>query len=752
MTRSLRSGRPGLALVVALLLVVTAAAPAGASTVAAGADDPDRLRPAGADPSTVYQQQTTPTPANNSTVRHEDPDESGSEGNLTDLRRWLAGRMDDALVDCAQLVRVESGEACEVLSEEFPSLSSRYSEVARSTENPSDDNVNRVLNRTADRQHEFVRTVREYRATLAAYREARRENDAQRARDLARELSRQADRVVRLGGLLSVHYDVILGNGTMAVSPAKNVTENVTANVSERTEQIRAAEFDPPELTVSSNVSTVSFVDPASVRGRLRADNGTPLANRPVAVSVANRTLRTRTDADGAFEVTYRPTTAPTGPTTVVAQYLPRDGSEHTTTQAETELSVEATEATVEFQLASPSPLAFGDEVRVGGTVSVDGTAVSGVPVVVSVGGVEFHETATDESGSFSLSEPLPASVPSGSRTVDVSLAREGRAVTADPASTTVRVEETSPKLSVRAERVDPDTVHLRGLLSAADTPISGAELLIRRGNETVATVRTSDEDVFEADVPLPDVGANESVALTVAYDPPDGNLAPVETRIDVGPAPNAGGPDSNVDTGFDRGPLGRIDPTVLGFGTLAALLLLLVASGVAYRSPRPTGGSGRSTRRLLERVGRALVGRRAEPDSERGDEPAIPDSARERLNDSPEESDAVTVLLEAAESQLRKERADSVVVTAYTAVRRRLDVRFDVDPTLTHWELLALYRDSLDEESRAALERLTEAYEQAVFSSAESTPETANTALESAGVIVGRTRPSDAEPSSADD
>lgn len=752
MTETLR--RPGFVLGVVLLLVATPVATA-ATAVAGGAPPPERPAPAATDGGAFQQQQTTPTTDNNSTVRHENPDDADEEGNLTDLQLWLAGQMDDAFVDCARLAQEANTngteQTCEALSEEFPSLAAQYAALAETTEDRGDDNVSRVLNRTAERQRAFVRAVREYRTTLAAYREARRQNQPERAQTLARELSRQGDRVETLGEQLSVGYETISRNGTLEVEPAGEVTRNVTANVSETTDEVRNAEFDPPALTVSSNSSNASFVAPATIRGQLRTENGTALANRTIAVGTPGPTLRTRTNADGEFAVTYRPTTAPTGPVTVVATYVPGNDSEYTATTARTQLSVVATEGVIRLN-HTPSSLAFGDEMRVRGTLRVAGRDVAGVPVVVTLGGVAFDATGTNESGGFVVSEPLPASVPTGSPTLTVSLAREGRAVTADPASATVGVDRTTPELSVRTNRTDANATRVSGRLAVVDAPVPDAELEIRNGTETLATVTTGENGAFRTDVPLSGVPANGSAVLTVAYDPPGGNLAPVDVRVDVGPAPGAAGiPD--VDTRFGLGPLDElgVDSTLIAVGVLALLAALVVTSG--------TGGSGRirsTTGRLLSGVAGAFGGDRGEPDRTPGVNADIANADFLDGDESPvDDSDAGAMLLDAAEIQLRGERGEQIdraVIVAYAAVRRRLDSRFGIDPSLTHWELLARYRDSLDEESSEALERLTAAYERAAFSPTRSTTETADEALKSAGTIIRRSLPETAADSNGAD
>jgi hypothetical protein len=185
----------------------------------------------------------------------------------------------------------------------------------------------------------------------------------------------------------------------------------------------------------------------------------------------------------------------------------------------------------------------------------------------------------------------------------------------------------------------------------------------------------------------------------------------------------------------------------------LALSLVFLAASGAAYRSrDRLRLGSLRhglapvasalglagdvdAGRTQPDDTGPSAVGE-STPDTDFG---AIPDAA------------PGAAFLHAARTQLDENRPNDAVVAAYTAVRRHLNERFDIDPALTHWEFLAVHADSLDGDDRDALRQLTAAYESAAFSPAEGTPDTARVACENAVSILKRgerERPAD----SADD
>jgi hypothetical protein len=691
--------------------------------------------------------QTTPT--NNSTAPHVNPENVSERGNLTAVRGWIARRIATTLVDCAQVATPTGNGTCTALAEgnAYRSLASQYGDVARVTDDARDDNVARVLNRTADDQLSFTRAAVRYRSTLAAYHEARRQGQVRRARVLARRVSQQGARVVSTGRRLSTDYGIIAGNGTMAIGEAREITAETTGNASATVDRIRNDEFSPPVLNVSANVTRVSFVDPVGIHGQLRARDGTPLAGRPIEIQTPGLTVRTETDANGAFTVTYRPTAARTGDATIVARYLPRNDSQYVGTEAQTNVSIWAASGTLQVN-ATPSIVAFGDELTVRGEFQVDGMGVAGIPVAVRAGDVRLTTTETNASGGFAVSRPVPAPIADGSTEVTVSLAERGGALTAESASVPIEIESTRPRLLVGTDRLDASTTRVYGRLSADDVPVPNATLRIRRNDESLATVRLSETGAFERNVSLPDLLANESTVLSVSYQPPRGNLEPIALRVEVRPVPRElpGPPDV---TSLVRwlASLTRFDPLLLSVAALALLVVFLVASGAAYRS-----GGGvpfASLRRSVGATGR-LIGLIDDADDSPADRTTTP-SAGDPPGSSVTtgaDADAESAFLNAARARIEGGRPDDAVIVAYGAVRRHLDARFDIDPALTHWELLAVYHDVLDGESRNALRQLTAAYESAAFSQDGSTVDTARTAYENAARLVGRTPPeADAAP-----
>ena len=726
--------RPRIAVTIGVLLLVTSAVtPAMATQPAEGVESTGQMP--------VAQMQA----ANNSTTPHEDPESVRARGNLTTVRSWLSGRIGTALADCARRTDPAANGTCAALAEDgaYPSLTARYSEVARLTDDPDDDAASRVLNRTADHQFEFVRAVVRYRSTLEAYQRARQQGQVRQARALARRVSQQGDGVETAGERVLTDYRIIASNSSIPVSRPRSITSETMSNASATTDEIRTASFNPPRLTLSPNATRASFDDPAVIRGRLSdRDDGSPLSGQSILVRTPETTLRTETGANGTFAVPYRPTAAPVGNATVIVRYQPRDDSEYTPIENRTNVSVRATQATLRVN-ETTSTVGFGDDLRVRGTLGAGGVGAANATVVASLGGVRLATAETNETGACVATGQVPAAVPAGSPQLTVSLAGDDRALQAEPTSRAVQVERTTPRLVTGTERLDADTARVFGGMRVGATPVADARLEIRRDGNPVATVALSEEGSFERNVSILDVPANETAVLTIAYDPPGGNLEPLELQVQIRPVAEGLPAVPDVEgVVVDRlQPLLRLDPVPFAAGALAILLLFLVASGAALRSR----GSLRITglTRPISAIGGVFGSDSGDAEtSGAADEspPATGGASNGSTGHAEAESDEET-FMEAARSRFADGRTDDAVIVAYGAVRRHLQSRFDVDPSLTHWELLAVHREALDGEGRAALRQLTAAYESAAFSPARSTVETAQASLDSATRILGEER-----------
>ena len=716
-------GSDGLVLLVTISVLLAAlAAPAAAAVDA----DPSRHSTAVASgeraPSEDYQQ----VAANNSTVRHEDPELASGTGNATNTRRWLSDRIERAFVECARRAQVGSNTTCEILAEESESLALRYERLAEQTEETDDDNASVTLQPAAEDQLQFVEAVAEYRSTRTAYRRAKAREGVNRTQELAREVSQRGDRVEIIGTRLTDRYRVIRSNSSLAVTPAIIAVEEVTVNVTQETAEIRNTEFEAPAMRFSTNATTVSFADPAEFSGRLSTQEGIALSNRTIVVQTPGATTRLLTDSTGSFSFTYRPGAVPPGNKTVVARYAPRNDSRYTAVRVGRALPTRNSTGTVAVD-GFPSTVAFGDELRVSGSYQVDGVGVEGVPINITLGGVTLAEVETGESGSFSTAQRVPKSVQNGSAELSASIADEDIVLKGEPTSTSLAVEQSTPRLVVGAERVNASTARIFGRVSVGEVAVPNGPIEVSRGDTTLATARTTPSGSFEVNVTLPDTPPSQSVALTVAYGAEAGNLAPATLDAQVGSAPTGLLPSVDRPSAIEViNAVQRLNliPFIAGGGLI--LLVLVVLSLVAYRTDS----------RIVSRV-RSRLGRRSRLGGVANGEGIPTQSAIGGGDPGATRGIDGDELLGSAREQYEAERPDDAIVTAYSAARQRLDERLGIDQTLTHWELLFLYRELLDAPDRAALERLTSAYERAAFSPSASTVELAREAIENANEIV---------------
>lgn len=728
------------AVVVALLLVTTpvvAATAAGDSGVVdpapavTGAADraPDDGATASALAGTTESGGASPQllPGNESTDPHENPDEAAGRGNLTAAKHWLVDRAGAILVDCARRGTVEpptNGTCAPITSNDtYRSLVARYAAAANATGSTGDDGTADRLSRAGDRQVEFVRAVVTYRATLAAYRNATGQNRSRRAVALTRRLSVLAARIQTAGSGLQSDYDAVGRAGPASLGPARQIVSNTTQNVSQTTESLRSAEFTTPSLTLSANRTNVSFTEPATLTARLQTRQGDPLADRVVVVATPEGETRLRTDENGTVATRYRPAATPVGNATVAARYLPRDDAVYLPTSTETLVSVRQTRGRLRLTNVT-STVGFGDPLRVRGVVRANGTPAPGVPLAVRLDGQTLTTATTNETGRLNATTRIPPDAPVTNLTLAVAPTAEGRALTTEPASTTVAVTRTTPRLTVGSERVDADTVRLFGRLSAGGAGVPEARLQFRHQGESVGVVQVGETGAFETNVTVDGVAPDDPTALTVVYAPAGGNLDPLELQVRVRPVPqglpDAGGVRETVTTLL--APFLGVDPVLLAVGALAGLVVFLVATSAA----RP--GRGLGLRSLWPLGGR---------DEDESGESGADDTSTEAESDAA--GDPRPSLLDAARARLDDGQPDDAVVVAYGAVREYLArTTASADPSLTHWELLVVARgaDALDDERQAALERLTATYENAAFSSGRNTVEAAREALDSAATI----------------
>ncbi|WP_049902575.1 hypothetical protein [Halococcus agarilyticus] len=706
-------------LLVAVLIAV-AGLPLGSATEVGPRDTADRFRQTGAEP----------TPANNTTVRHENPASVDREGNVSELQSWLAGRLSQAHIDCSEGLEVGRYAACNRSDSEYPDWLDKYVNVTR--ESDSDTNESTAFERTGEDQSEYASDVRRFRTTVEKYRDARQNGSTTRARRLARRAQRIARRVNETGRQLTRDYRAIANGTGQNLSVAVDTTRTVTRNVTTTAESVSTEQFVNTTITATAAAQRISFRDPLRVTGRLASANGTPLADRTVLLRAGNQTRRTTTNASGGYTLTYRPTLVSLDTRAVTLRYRPTNLSVYRGDRTSVPVTIRQVQPTLRAS-GAPRNVSFGELLGVSGRVAVDNTSVRSVPVAVSVDGQELRlasgaRARTSSNGLYRVARRLPKEVNAGQQTVRVSLPVENRALGRANTSLPVTVTSTPTALSINASQrsvngsaVGGPVVRVAGRLTTDDgTPIRNESVRIGLNSTTSTTVSTGESGRYTATLTVPEASfaersGNVTTTVVAAYDGASTNLdssrARTSIRLAVPTQPTAGLLERLV---------GVFDDAPWAYWVVVGLGLLLLAGYGVYRYRERVGPDGDSSA-----AGQART-----------------DDESERAGDA----GARTPLLETAHDQLSEGDTAGAIGLAYAAVRRSLQHDLDLTTARTHWEFLDACLDRGVEGRRLdALQRLTEFYERAAFSEQSLSTETGTTALENARAVADedeRTRP----------
>ncbi len=650
----------------------------------------------------VAAQEETPT-GNETRTPHVDPDATNQNGDLGGIQRALASRMADRLAGSSlQLSQGQYERADELVGEEYQDQYGKYVDVAGETD---EDDASETLNTARDQQEDLIESVREYNETRQEYQEAKRNGNEQRARRLARDLEQQSQNVTASATQLQSSYERIGNQTGRNLTDASRAIAEVSTDIEQQQAEIRAAEFQPANLTLTAQAQSASFLNPVSLAGRLTTANGSAIAGARIVVADPERRYVTRTDPDGRFELAFRPVLARLGAQSVTVSYRPNGTSVYLGANATADLLVTQVDSTVTIEDAT-AEAAFGDAVRVTGRVAAGNRPVPSVPVVVTVGGTRLATGRTTENGSYTLTGELPAPVRAGNRTLRVRLPFEKRSVAADDRGRTLRVRSSPTNLTLSTSASDGG-ITVSGRLRTGDgEAVVSQPIEVRRNGSTVTVTRTNDDGRYSATIPA-DPGTQYEV--TVAYDEPATNLRASNASTLVAVPPSDGGQGRDGDAGGGDGIVSDLRDWLASNALLAGGLLVgCVLAGLA--------------------IGRALA---ESSDMSTGTAPT-PGRPAEPESDEPE---GATTPLAAARGALG-ENTNAAVERAYAAARSRLQADGIATSDATHWEF---YRACLEAgiDRSEALETLTGLYERAAFDPRDVSESDAETAVERADEIL---------------
>lgn len=666
-----------------------------------------------ASPVSHVAQQGTPT--NNTTVRQEDPETVGEDGDLgqvqSNLARVLASRLGDSSI---QISEGQYDRARRLLGDEYDRDLGKYVDVAGET---GSEGTAETFQQASTRTREYGDAVESYRETREEYREARANGDTERARELARELRRDATRVNRTASSLADSFRQLETETDVEFTESIETIETTRVEILTETTSIVQTEFTETRLSIGTTDERASFTDPLRLTGRLTTANGTALAARSVTIRIGGQTQTVETDADGTFATAYRPTTLPTGDRTVTVRYVPTNASLFVGSSAT--VSVRVDSVTPTLQVSSTTDRAdYNDTVTVTGRVAVDDVGAGAVPVALSVDGVRLGSAVTAPNGSFRVRGRLPATVRSGGQSLTVRIAQTGRALSSVRTSDPITIEATPTRLSIDAEAVNAETVDLSGRVlveSATGDGVPTAVVTVSQNGTALGTLSTDGSGGFATQL-APESADDRTVTLTVAFDGDGTNLgsATASTQVRL-PAPaDASG---TTTTGTDGSAAGATGGAV-SWGSLSTTIASTLRS-----SPLAVGGTLLGLAVLVV-AGILAVVRRRDGASDTTDADAGGIDSDDEVSTRPSETEptdgASSSFISEATERLGAGASEDAVRYAYAGVRTRLGAnsgstaeRLD---TQTHWEFYETVAPTLSTEQRTALRTLTERFEQAAF------------------------------------
>ncbi|WP_135855112.1 hypothetical protein [Halorussus salinus] len=696
--------------------------------------DSSAPRTVGVTPSSLQ----SPPPTNNSSVRHESREELAGPDERAALSQWFGTHLSSQLG--SSVIKLDQGEyeqARSLLGDDYNTQLGRYVDVAGETAGTADDQTADRLKTTQENQADYVESVQEYRETYRDYVAAKQAGNETAARTHARELNSLANQIQQTGGNLTTSYRV-LGNRTNAnLTQGQQTVDRITENITTQQTTVRRETFVNTTLTLKSVSTTASILDPLQVHGRLAATNGTVLADRHIVMQIGARTIRTRTTTNGQFTLSLRPTLLAEGEQSLSVHYRPRTdavylGSNDTAT-------VRITQQTPTVQLTgSSTTVAYNETVTVHGRVHVQNQSVGdGVPVRITVEGTSLTTAQTKSDGTFTATATLPPGVPAGEQDLRVALPLEGRALRAANTTTSLRVQPTETRLTLRqSTSSDTASLALHGVLTTASgAGVPNQAVQLRVGGQTITTATTNQTGHYRTQLDpeaLRPVAENPSMTVTAVY-PGPGNLQSSQAQTTVSLPAEA--------TGSGTGLGGRVMKWLSGSPWIVVLGGLVVAG---------LGGLA-----LWRYFGEGTSDTTSDTTTETGSEA----SATETASDTPTAStqSASQSLHDQAESLLEAGETDTAVQAAYTAVRQQatelLALNADQMTARTYWEFYHLCRshDAISESQAATLKHLTEYFEAAQFSPTQLSADRADEAIAQATTFLSELESSTTPTSQTD-
>ncbi|AWX32214.1 carboxypeptidase regulatory-like domain-containing protein [Methanosphaera sp. BMS] len=302
------------------------------------------------------------------------------------------------------------------------------------------------------------------------------------------------------------------GNYNIPVTPTKSGSLPVNVNVG-ATNQTKAAKANTTaKVTKQDPTVTVNPINGAEagksvpVTGSVTDEEGKPVANAPVNVTVDGKTYTGTTDKDGKFSIPVTPTKSGTLPVNVNV------GATNNTNAAKANTTAKVTKQDPTVTVDPVTGAEVGKSVPVTGSVTdEEGKPVANAPVTVKVGDKTYNGT-TDKDGKFSI-PVTPTTAGDNPVTVTVPATNTTNAKTVKDSITVSKVATTLTVSAPKTVTVG-DKYTINGTLKGADNKaIANAKVSINVDGK-VLTATTNSAGIFNVTSTAADVGKEEVTAV----------------------------------------------------------------------------------------------------------------------------------------------------------------------------------------------------------------------------------------------
>ena len=662
----------------------------------------------------------------NTTTPHEDPETVAEDGDTEQLASHLSGRLGTLLGGSTRNISAaEYEQARSLVGDEYDDVLSQYVTVAGETgQEDSAQSFATVQNDTA----ELIELREEFDTTRAEYEEAVAEGDTQRARQLARELTRLATEIDGVAVRLDENLQNIENATGSDLSSVQNDIDTVQLETTETANTATQAELTRTNITATATPSTFSFQNATQLTGTLRTANGTPISNEAVTIQVGERSYEVETDAEGNYTLTYQPVFLPTNATSVPVAFQPTDTSPYlgANTTAPAQITGQtATTLTVANESITGN---YQTPIQVTGTVTLgDNVTVAGVPVVLLLDGQQIGTGETQSDGQVVLTGAVPAETASGTAPLELRVPLTGTAVTSSNIATTAEITPIDTQMSLEATVTEdteatPREAVLTGNLTLADgSPVTGQSLGVFVGDRQIETVTTAADGSYQTTVTATEFDdGTDSPTVRVAFTGSETHLASSEATAIIN-LPTASQTSSTDSSGVSLQQLAGV-----GVGLLLLGIVLALGARVTGWDPRD--------RLRPSSASPTPATDDAPPTTDPSGEPSVQTTRSQQL-------------LDEAATALAAENTTVAVQLAYGSLRAALQTQVDTSEPTTHWEFYDRCQDA-DIESLTETKAVITAYEMATFAQPTVSTERTREVLEQVAAVIdqGGSTPADSQ------